>query len=161
MSLLNFKQSLGRWCQLAVRGCSFAQRDPRGAVLALRMAVWIMFISGMVKVFALPRVFTVITPRNRARLEEVELDSANFRMAQLADRLLNLNFLVFTPICWKRAAVLYRYLALYGIRSSVIFGVRKDDGGQLIGHAWLEVEGSPVLEKNPPDYHVTYTFPAR
>jgi hypothetical protein len=63
--------------------------------------------------------------------------------------------------CWKRAAVLRRYLQLNGIDTDVVFGVRRQNGGQLAGHAWLEREGVPFLEGEPPQYTVTFRHPSR
>lgn len=83
------------------------------------------------------------------------------RVAQILDALLGADFFVFTPSCWKRSVVLYRYLARRGADARIRFGVRKEeaDGGRLAGHAWIEVGGVPVLEKVAPDYRVTFTFP--
>ncbi len=159
MAIFKPTRTLFGWCHLVARGCSFARRKPREAVLAFRMAGWILFISGMAKVLAMPRVFSIITPRHQAASREVEPDTVDLKLAKLADQLLNLNFLVFTPTCWKRAAVLYRYLALHGIRTRIVFGVSKRNDGLLDGHAWLEAEGRPFLEPKNPEYTVTYSFP--
>jgi hypothetical protein len=78
----------------------------------------------------------------------------------LIDALLGLNVLCFTPTCWKRAPVLHRYLALQGIQTRIIFGVRKESDAALAGHAWLEADGRPLLEATPPRYTRTYSFPA-
>ena len=51
-------------------------------------------------------------------------------------------------------------LALKGVRTRVVFGVRSEGAGKLDGHAWLEAEGEPLLEPVAPDYKVTYSFPA-
>ena len=55
--------------------------------------------------------------------------------------------------------MLHRYLALSGIDTRVLFGVRREGSDALSGHAWLEACGEPILEKTPPDYKVTYSFP--
>ena len=73
--------------------------------------------------------------------------------------LLSADFLMFKPICWKRAAVLHRYLSRNGIPTRIIFGVRNETGGKVDGHAWLEANGQPILESTPPEYVVTYSFP--
>lgn len=161
MATFKFKQILFGWLHLLTRGCLVAARDPKKAILALRIGVWVLIISGMVKVLSLPRLLSIITPRNRAELRDGEDTTSQLRLVQLTDQLLNLNTLVFTPTCWKRVAVLYRYLALNGILSIVFFGVSKDSEGQLFGHAWLEVQGKPVFESSPPNFHVTYTFPVQ
>lgn len=67
---------------------------------------------------------------------------------------------MFTPKCWKRATVLHRFLALNGIATTIVFGVRKDADGELKGHAWLQTDGRPFLESEPPRYNITYTFPS-
>src|SRR5918912_952739 len=81
------------------------------------------------------------------------------RLARLLDSVLAADLWVFTPTCWKRAPVLHRYLALSGIPTRVLFGVRREGADALSGHAWLEAGGEPILEKTPPDYKVTYSFP--
>lgn len=67
---------------------------------------------------------------------------------------------MFKPICWKRAAVLHRYLSRNGVDTRIIFGVRNEAGGKVAGHAWLESNGKPILENTPPEYVVTYRFPS-
>jgi hypothetical protein len=47
------------------------------------------------------------------------------------------------------------------MRTSIVFGVRKQNEGLLEGHAWLEAGHEPILEKSPPEYRVTYSFPMR
>lgn len=81
-------------------------------------------------------------------------------LATAIDALLAINLFVFKPVCWKRAAVLHRFLALRGIETRIVFGVRKDEADELTGHAWLECEGQPILEPQTPGYTVTYIFPS-
>ncbi len=82
------------------------------------------------------------------------------RLARLMDQLFSIDIFLFRPVCWKRAAVLRRYLSRHGIRTRIIFGVRNDADGKVAGHAWLETDGEPILETTPPDYVVTYRFPS-
>lgn len=67
---------------------------------------------------------------------------------------------MFKSICWKRAAVLHRYLLRNGVNTRIIFGVRNETSGEVAGHAWLEADGKAILENAPPQYVVTYRFPA-
>ncbi len=108
---------------------------------------------------SLPRALSIIAVRPR-QTTTLDAEAVQRRLAQLLDLLLRIDWFVFTPTCWKRAAVLHRYLALKGIETKVVFGVRKDDEGKLEGHAWLEADGKPVLESNDPDYRVTYCYSA-
>lgn len=131
---------------------------PRRALLLLRMAGWIAIFSGAVKLFSLPRALRLVTVSPAAgsaadAAKQQELVSA-------IDALLGLNVLCFKPICWKRAAILHRYLGLNGINTTINFGLRKGSAGPLTGHAWLEAGGVAVFETEPPDYAVTYVFPS-
>lgn len=137
----------------------FISHQPVEAVLLLRMAAWVAWLSLFVKFSTLPRVLSFIaTPPRGEKPEHSQLTQQ--RLAQLADALLGLNVLCFTPTCWKRAPLLHRYLALHGIETRIVFGVRKEGETLLAGHAWLEADGHPLLESSPPKYTPTYSFPA-
>ncbi len=138
--------------QLAYR----ARRNLRLSWLMLRMAGGVILFSAFVKLLPLSRALELISPQRRSVLMPAVSPQ---RLAALLDGLLRKNVLAFTPTCWKRAAVLHRYLALSGIETRIVFGVRKAGENVLAGHAWLEAEGRPFLEATPPDYIVTYTFP--
>jgi hypothetical protein len=135
------------------------RRKPVEAFLLLRMAAWIVLLSVLIKFFPLPRVLSLIAisgHRQRPKSNGISQQ----RLAQLVDAVLGLNVLCFTPTCWKRAPVLHRYLALNGIETRIIFGLRKDKESLLAGHAWLEADGRPLLEASTPHYIPTYSFPA-
>ena len=132
-------------------------RDPRGFFMLLRMAFWVATLSLMVKVLPLPTTFRIITPRIKTRTPD-DPQAIQDRLARLIDRLLALDLFVFTPTCWKRAAILHRYLALNGIPNRVIFGVRNAQEKILEGHAWLEADDQPILEKIAPQYTKIYAF---
>jgi hypothetical protein len=130
--------------------------NPREAWLLMRMAWWVAVLSVTARLYSLPRALEIVAGNGkttRAEANETEL-------ARVIDLLLAIDFLIFTPVCWKRAAVLHRYLSRSGIRTRIIFGVRNENGGNVEGHAWLEREGHPILENTPPEYVVTYSFPA-
>ena len=132
----------------------FATR-PDEAWLLLRMAWWVVVLSVTARCYSLPRALAIVAgdqkhspgPANREEL------------ARAIDLLLSADFLMFTPVCWKRAAVLHRYLSRNGTKTRIIFGVRNESDGKVDGHAWLEADGQPILESTPPDYVVTYSFP--
>ncbi len=141
------------------RGGRLALRRPGESLLLARMALWVIALSVGSRLMPLPRMLALVTP-GRQRSQPPASAEAQARLAQMLDALLGLNWLCFTPTCWKRAAVLNRYLALRGIKARIIFGVRREADGQLQGHAWLEAGGQPLMEKSPPDYTVTYSYPA-
>jgi hypothetical protein len=141
---------------VALRKC-IAQ--PAEALLLVRMAWWVGFLSIVAKLRPLPRALELVSGKesSQIKLQDAELPT---RLAQSIDLVLSADFLFLEPICWKRAAVLRRYLSRSGIATHIIFGVRNEVKGMVEGHAWLEVDGKPFLEKTPPDYVVTYTFPS-
>jgi Transglutaminase-like superfamily len=145
---------------LPTRAARLVLREPGSALLAARMGAWVVVLSLLVKLMPLPRAMALVAPRRSTRVAPPDAALIQARLARLLDSVLAADFWVFTPTCWKRAPVLHRYLALQGIDTRVLFGVRREDSDALSGHAWLEACGRPILEKTPPDYKVTYSFPA-
>ena len=131
-----------------------AVRDPRSAFLSARMAAWLLLVSLVARLASMPAMFRVAETRRRwaAPLSAEEI-------ARHLDRVLRAG-LVSDGSCWKRAAVLRRYLWMNGIETDVVFGVRRPGGGDLAGHAWLERDGAPFLEGEPPEYVVTFRYPS-
>lgn len=152
-------QTLGHGVRAGSRALGFTLRKPGAAWLLARMAFWVLALSLLVKWLPLPRVMGLMRPRRRPRQPRAAQAEVQAGLAEMLDMLLRTNFWVFTPTCWKRAPVLYRYLALNGIETRVVFGMRREDEGALAGHAWLEAGGQPVLETSDPAYTATYVFP--
>ena len=51
--------------------------------------------------------------------------------------------------CLERSILLFRYLGRAGAAPQLVVGfIREGDG--VIGHAWVEVEGRPLLEVEDP-----------
>jgi hypothetical protein len=142
-----------------MRAARLALVDPASALLALRMGAWVIALSLLIRVLPLPRVLRLVAPKGLGRRSD-DAARVEARLARLLDSLLAADFWVFTPTCWKRAPVLHRYLALRGIETRILFGVRRTGEDALNGHAWLEAGGQPLLETTPPDYKVTYSFPS-
>jgi hypothetical protein len=128
---------------------------PNEAWLLLRMAWWVVVLSATARCYSLPRALQIVAGNQKRSNQEVNRDD----LARSIDLLLSADFLMFKPICWKRAAVLHRYLSRNGTPTKIIFGVRNESCGKVDGHAWLEADGQPILEKDPPNYVVTYSFP--
>lgn len=130
-------------------------RQPGEALLLCRMAWWVVVLSVAARRYPLPRALEIVAGRQdtRAAIDPVDEE----RYARAIDLLLSSDVWMFKPICWKRAAVLHRYLSP---RTRIIFGVRNDAAGQVTGHAWLEADGEPILEATPPEYVTTYRFPS-
>jgi hypothetical protein len=121
------------------------------------MAWWVAILSVTARFYSLPRALEIVAGNQK---QIVSGSASQEELARAIDLLLSADVLMFKPICWKRAAVLHRYLLRSGISTRIIFGVRNETGGKVAGHAWLEANGQPILEKTPPEYVVTYRFPS-
>ncbi|HEX7317808.1 MAG TPA: lasso peptide biosynthesis B2 protein [Pyrinomonadaceae bacterium] len=150
---------LKTFAALPTRAARLVVSEPGSALLAARMGAWVAALTLLLKFVPLPRAMSLLAPRPRARVAPTDAALVQDRLARLLDSVLAADFWVFTPTCWKRAPVLHRYLALRGIPTRVLFGVRREGSDVLSGHAWLEAGGRPILEKTPPEYKVTYSFP--
>jgi hypothetical protein len=150
---------LKAYAALPARAARLVLCEPGSALLAARMGAWVVALSLLVKLLPLPRAISLVAPRRVPRDTPLDAARVQARLARLLDSVLAADLWVFTPTCWKRAPVLHRYLALSGIPTRVLFGVRREGADALSGHAWLEAGGEPILEKTPPDYKVTYSFP--
>jgi len=150
---------LKAFAALPSRAARLVLYEPGSALLAARMGAWVAALSLLIRLMSLPRALALVAPRRARRNAPPDAALVQARLARLLDSVLAADFWVFTPTCWKRAPVLHRYLALNGIDTRVIFGVRREGSAALNGHAWLEAGGVPILEKTPPDYQVTYSFP--
>jgi len=139
------------------RGARKIVTRPDEAWLMLRMAWWVAVLSVMARTYSLPRALEIVAGKQNGGRSGEALNREE--LARMIDLLLSADVLVFKPICWKRAAVLHRYLLRNGTPTKIIFGVRNEAGGKFDGHAWLEADGQPILEKDPPNYVVTYSFP--
>ncbi|HEU4597521.1 MAG TPA: lasso peptide biosynthesis B2 protein [Pyrinomonadaceae bacterium] len=151
---------MSRALRVANRAVSFAAREPRSALLLLRMAFWVATLTLLMKLRPLPVALRLLTPRARPARRAADREEIQTELARLLDQLLATDFWVFTPTCWKRAPVLHRFLALRGIHTRIVFGVRQEERRELDGHAWLEAEGKPLLETNAPNYTVTFSHPS-
>jgi len=131
---------------------------PRRAWLMARIAAWAVILSAAVRLRSLPSALELLSVQpGKTQNEQAALDH---ELSTAVDAVLGMDRLVFRPICWKRAALLHHFLGLQGCATTIVFGVRKEPGGELKGHAWLEENGRPVFERDEPNYTVTYRFPS-
>lgn len=122
------------------------------------MAWWVAVLSVTARLYSLPRALQIVAGKQNGR-KPSQAATSQAELARAIDLLLSADVLMFKPICWKRAAVLHRYLWRNGMNTRIVFGVR-NESGKVAGHAWLEADGQPILETAPPEYVVTYRFPS-
>jgi hypothetical protein len=60
--------------------------------------------------------------------------------------------------CLYRAAARYCALRDLGYPVRFVMGVRSD-GGELVGHAWIEVDGVVFEERQPLNFRPTFVYP--
>lgn len=132
-------------------------KDPRSLLLTVRMTAWIVIVTIVARLFRLQTIYRLTETRRRWNASAIVPPE---ELARRIDRVFRAGILT-DGTCWKRAAVLRRYLLLSGIETDVLFGVRKQNDGALAGHAWLERDGVPFLEREEPQYTVTFRYPSR
>lgn len=127
--------------------------------MLLGIAWWVSVLSAAAKLWPLPRALRIVSTSDQLKTHDDDPDLPR-RLARSIDTVLSANVFYLKPSCWKRAAVLRRYLSRNGIATTIQFGVRNEAIGKVDGHAWLELDGKPFLETAPPEYIVTYTYPS-
>ena len=137
-------------------GRKFISR-PGEALLLCRMAWWVAVVSVTARCYSLPRALQIVAGHQNGN--QPSRATNHEELARAVDLLLSANVLMLKPICWKRAAILHRYLLRTGTPTRIMFGVRNEGDGKVAGHAWLEENGRPILETVPPEYTITYSFP--
>ena len=145
--------------RLGIAACRKCVLQPQEALLLLGMAWWVSVLSAAARLWPLPRALRIVSARKVLKSYDHDPDLPH-RLARSIDTVLSTNVFHFKPSCWKRAAVLRRYLSRNGIATKIQFGVRNEEIGKVDGHAWLELDGKPFLETAPPEYIVTYTYPS-
>jgi hypothetical protein len=151
------RERLRRLARSIAAALRLGMRDPSSLLLSARMTAWIVLISIVARLVSLPAMLRLAETRRRWAPSAL---LAPEEIAERIDRVFRAG-VVTDGACWKRSAVLRRYLLLNGIETEVVFGVRKESGGELAGHAWLERGGVPFLERELPQYVVTFRYPTR
>ena len=133
-------------------------RDPGRAVLMMRMACGYVAVSVLARLTSLPRAFAAISPsRRNVAPDERRIE----RTVDALNTLLAAGIPGVHPQCWRRAAVLHRFLRFEGVDTAIVFGVAPQASAAVEAHAWLEREGRPFAEaENISGYRRLFEFPA-
>jgi hypothetical protein len=143
--------ALGRACRV----CStmvFAE-----ARIALRLAWVRLGLQGRVERAELATLLEALTPRARVRPLARWRVERGLRWGE--------RFLHRLPRAALANTCLYRSLGRYavyrgsGLPVRLVVGAYPGADGELVGHAWLELEGLPVGEAVDPRYRVTFSHP--
>jgi len=136
--------------------------------LFIRIFLLITLLPAMLRLFSLPMLMKMLTPRDLRVCKDQDSESRD-KIVKFADYLLNRNFWIFRSTCLKRSLILYHFLRKLGINLHVCFGVKyngklpdRKTQKKLEGHAWLFYNGNIFLERNTEvtkTYKLTYCFP--
>jgi hypothetical protein len=118
--------------------------------LAVRAALPIL-----IRTQPLDRVLQALTPTRRPAPSPPEALSA---VEAVTDRLTRRSLAVRTP-CLTRALLRYALLRRQGLRACFVIGVRPGGRDGFEAHAWVTLDGRPVMEQQPAEYRVAFIWP--
>jgi len=155
--------------------------------LFCRVAAWTMvFIPVIYKFRSLPRFMKILTPREKTDQEltpelDIKFGLVNSYVVMILKNYPELR----GRMCFRRSLVLYHFLLLDGVPARFVMGVRrkKDDHqttspaeqatgqnraipfqaprrirSEIIGHAWIEINGNHYRDEMAGAYHYFVTF---
>lgn len=122
------------------------------------MAFAYLEISLLARLLPLPKAFALISPRAGASQPD---EAAARNVVNALDTLLVARVPFIRPQCWRRAAVLRRFLRFVGVDTTIVFGVTTEGKPPVEAHAWLERDGKPFAEAPKAKlYRRVFEFPA-
>jgi hypothetical protein len=125
------------------------------AILLATIAVEIAVVTLVMRCVSLPRALRILGGRGGRARRSREPE----RVIAAIDRVFRIDRFVWKASCWKRSLVLHRHLRRGGVNSRIVWAFR-EDGHSAGGHAWVEVDGHPIGERQPTDgYSVMLTYP--
>jgi hypothetical protein len=144
--LIVFKK---RWQQ-----CNLLNDDERG--LLWKSVILLPLIHAALSLWGFPRLYQYLENKIPLRdnvglkneSEIIEHASQIAKMVSIAAR-----YGLVRATCLRRSILIWYFLRRRGINSLIIFGVRKING-KLDAHAWVEINGIVVSERD--DTHLQY-----
>lgn len=122
-----------------------------------RMALAYFAVSVLARLLPLPRAFAHLSPKLSSPAADPRKTDA---IVNALDTLLTAGIPFIRPQCWRRAAVLHRFLRQEGIDTVIVFGVRTEGPRTVEAHAWVERAGQPFAEAvETAAYRRVFEFP--
>jgi Transglutaminase-like superfamily len=109
----------------------------------IRATLAALALPPLVHVIPLDRLAHWIAHRRTRRLDDAVDDAA---LAEWVDRVLNRLSPPWHHTCLKRAVVLHYLIRRAGRTTELRIGVRRNEHGALVAHAWLARDDVPYLE---------------
>ncbi len=135
-----------------------ARSDVRPALhLQLALEALGLRVSLPALLWALPldRALQALTPTAASLTAEPETLAAIESVTDLVTR----HFRPTRTACLKRALMRYSLMRRRGYPSCFVIGVRPGGSDGFEAHAWVTLNGAPVMEREPVDYHSTFVWP--
>ena len=117
-------------------------------LLVARMFVWMLLVPVLKRLVPLPavaRLMWVDRPTGMAHRERQQ------RIVRGARLLLRTQSFGRDENCLDRSLILYRFLSREMLNPRLVLGVQ-GERQSVKGHAWVTVDGTPVVEAAVPDY---------
>ncbi|HLJ80291.1 MAG TPA: lasso peptide biosynthesis B2 protein [Ktedonobacterales bacterium] len=121
------------------------------AWLSVRIVVVLAVLPVALRCLTVARLVRLLTPR---RMGATRRPALLWRSAGAVDRLVDRRPFRFWGHCLRRSLLLYFVATRAGYSVQVVVGARRDGSG-VTGHAWIELDGRPLLE---PGEHPEQSF---
>ena len=115
---------------------------PEDALLLARMLGWWLALPALKRVVPLARLVRLVQLDTTGSARNPEREA---RVAALAGWLFKSRPRSARDNCLERSLVAYRFLGRLNARPQLVVGVG-GEGGTVIGHVWVTVDGQPVLD---------------
>jgi len=121
--------------------------------LFLRIGLWILIVTILLRATAINRMMTILAPRKSSPGKFKREKIVNFTSFWLGRERAFLQ-----RSCLKRSLVLFRYLNMQSERARFFIGVRKENG-ELRGHSWITVDGKSLFPEDDLNYKTVFSHP--
>lgn len=117
--------------------------SPRDVGLAARMMVWALVLPVLKHVVPVRSIAGVMRCAPRISPRDPALEERIVTFARWAARLVRWRD---GGNCLERGLIAYRYLGAAGAQPTLVVGLSPKEGGGILGHAWVLVDGRPAGE---------------
>lgn len=124
-------------------------------LMALEAAQLRVLLPVLLRVLPLDRAVSLVTPR-------VVLPAGDARVLVAIERITDLltrRLPGLRTACMKRALMRYVLLRRRGYDASFVIGVRPGGAEGFEAHAWVTLDGAPIMERDAVDYRSSFVWP--
>jgi hypothetical protein len=114
---------------------------PSDLWLGIRMVAWSAALPALKHLLPLNLLMRLMWAKTRT----VPRPDCERKITYLARRIYLARPFLRRDNCLERSLITYRFLAREGMESRLVLGAQKSDG-RIRGHAWVTVDGRPVID---------------